>query len=221
MEPISEIPEQSEQEQCKNLIQHVTDTLQSSESIEFEGHQKIYSTLTEQLSSLKNIKRIDVVLCKQNFRFGFNYFYGRIEGIKEYMKIPYLDGAMMGWMYLQSGKKRTSKCESHHSVQMGKDKNIPEDEIRNYTWSILYNDEWVIPNIVSYEWYPPTSGSMPTDQFIENLLRLRKIEEVKALAPYAKQLAESYPSTYKMVENRIMDFPYIEVKDEKEECIIM
>lgn len=168
-----------------------------------KGHQEVMEKAAAQFSEL-NLRNVDMKLYFRVFRFGFDFFYGTIEGADEFAQISHRNGVMLRW---QKGKRDSKEGE--------------------YTWPVRDPDtgDYVIPIVTDYEKIPPPSGSTPTEQYLGELIRFsaydsenRKILE--ALAPYAQQLADYHPSTYERICDCIYDFPKVEYEKREEDCTI-
>lgn len=157
-----------------------------------------------------------VSIRRQGFRYGFSYYYGIFEDRdSDYICISPQEGMLLRWL---SSKKDDGETDEIFNARKG------------FVWPLFdaENDEYFIPLFEKVKSLPPPSGSMPTDQHIDDLVRhsryhLASYRELKSLTPYAKMIAECNSNTYHRVREQIKDFPYVECKSSSasaEDCII-
>lgn len=139
----------------------------------------------------RDLKRVKITLYRQCFRFGFSFSYAVTED-GEYICVSHND-----YIILRI---------NHESDEM---KDIP-----NF-WPLKQNEEYFVPEITEIKFLDPPSGSMPTEQYVDQLCRYpsgnaRKI--LQCLHPYAEQLYCSSPITYYRVLEYVDNFPVFNYK---------
>lgn len=113
----------------------------------------------------------EITLHYQTFRFGFSFFYGENVSEKQMIPISWQDGVILKWQ----------KENNEQPVWPIKDPKT---------------NAYFIPKVTVNTMSPP-SGSMPTEQYLEDLLKYsqryfdaRSTKILNVLTPYAKQLKE-------------------------------
>lgn len=167
-----------------------------------------------------NLPRKKFILHRQGYRFGFTFYYGDIVGSTndKYLPIPFATGTVLTWISKNNVNSDDSSEENKSS------------ESNDYVWPLKdFEGNYFIPEC-TVKIYGPPSGSMPTSQHIDEMLRAsiynsNYMKILISLTPYAEQLAESYPMTYLRVVDNVPGYPedYIELakkKIEDSQCCI-
>ena len=137
-----------------------------------EGYKDAIETLREVTKGLPNKP---MTLFFQTYRFGFSFFYGKFEDENRFLPIEYSDGVLLKYQRLH---KEPTSCP------------IFDPQTKEY----------FVPE-VELKYLDPPSGSMPTDQHLDIMIRHRCFNNdydkiLQVLTPYAKQLKNYAESTF-------------------------
>jgi len=158
----------------------------------------------------KNLKRLPMRLIRQGFRFGFGFSYGIIakespELADTYVMVDFIDFKNLYNLYKDALKDDENKTP-WSKVEI---KKVDADKIDNY-WPLEIDGKWFVPQITQVEWKKPPSGSMPTEKYVDQLLRYPCGESqniLRCLLPYAEQLYCYRPTTYMQLQSKFSHFP--------------
>jgi len=150
-----------------------------------EGKYKEVAEKVKSVALTQGLLQKDIILHYHWFRFGFPLYYGEKQGEQKFLPIPINDGKILSWQL--------------------------ENEISNSCWPIKdpSTNSYFIPKVTENK-IPPPSGSCPTDQYLDRLVKVARMSKdskeyriLEALTPYAGLISNCGGWTYREISNLV------------------
>lgn len=175
-EPKSEIKEEVKQEpfvEQKVVIDYAIIKQTLIDALPKERSEEADNKLIEKSIELsKDLPERPMKLQYQHFRFGFRFYLGLLDE-----KPPAWENSIYNINWCPVAWSDGFVLEKLHT--------------QGVKWPLQdRKGAWFIPQITKHEDLPPPSGSAPTDQYINDLIRYNDFNKLEALKPYEKQIKE-------------------------------